>query len=172
MVYDIKLFQKISFVLAWNQCLRKLNHVILVSWRQNLHTLNNIMPHVSLYTPSNIRKPLRIFMLSVGYRKRQVAWNGLRPLIWWSYKLQTRTCHLSYFRGVSTEIRSSLRFSHWPRQHLVVQSQQWNYYNNMWNLFKVNNKDTGPTSRTKIAFTCSKSAAMELLEQYVRFVQS
>ena len=29
-----------------------------------------------------------------------------------------------------------------PNQSLLVQSQQWNYQNNMSNIFKVNNNDT------------------------------
>ena len=37
-------------------------------------------------------------------------------------------------------------------RHLLVQSQQWKHQNNMWNLFKVNNKDTKTTSVT--SFWC------------------
>ena len=29
-----------------------------------------------------------------------------------------------------------------PSRYLLVQSQQWKYQNNVWNLFKVNNKET------------------------------
>ena len=29
-----------------------------------------------------------------------------------------------------------------PSRHLLVQKQQWKHQNNVWNLFKVNNKDT------------------------------
>ena len=35
-----------------------------------------------------------------------------------------------------------------PRQCLLVQSEQRKYQNNMWNLFKVNNKDSRTTSLT------------------------
>ena len=31
-------------------------------------------------------------------------------------------------------------------QHLLVPNQQWKHQNNVWNLFKVNNKDTRTTS--------------------------
>ena len=30
----------------------------------------------------------------------------------------------------------------WPSWHLFVQSQQWKHQNNVWNLLKVNNKET------------------------------
>ena len=33
-----------------------------------------------------------------------------------------------------------------PSRYLLVQSPQWQYQNNVWNLFKVNNKDTRMTS--------------------------
>ena len=33
-------------------------------------------------------------------------------------------------------------------RHLLVQSQQWKHQNNVWNLFKVNSKDTRTTSLT------------------------
>ena len=29
-----------------------------------------------------------------------------------------------------------------PSQYLLTQSQQWKHQNNVWNLFKVNNKDS------------------------------
>ena len=35
-----------------------------------------------------------------------------------------------------------------PNRHLLVHSQQWKHHNNVRNLFKVNNKDTGTTSLT------------------------
>ena len=35
-----------------------------------------------------------------------------------------------------------------PIHHLHVQSQQWKHQNNVWNLFKVNNKDYRTTSLT------------------------
>ena len=35
-----------------------------------------------------------------------------------------------------------------PRRQLLVQSQQWKHYSNIWNLFKVINKDTRTTSMT------------------------
>ena len=38
------------------------------------------------------------------------------------------------------------RLQNYPRQHLLVKSQQWKHQNNNWNLFKVNNKDTTTTS--------------------------
>ena len=34
---------------------------------------------------------------------------------------------------------------HLPSRYLLVQSEQWKQYNNVWNLFKVNNKDTRKT---------------------------
>ena len=37
-------------------------------------------------------------------------------------------------------MHSILRFS-LPRQHLIVQSQQWKHWNNVLNLFKANNND-------------------------------
>ena len=39
-----------------------------------------------------------------------------------------------------------------PNQHLFVQSQQWKHQNNVWNLFKVSNKNTRRTSMP--AFWC------------------
>ena len=35
-----------------------------------------------------------------------------------------------------------------PSQHLLVQGQQWKYQNNVWSMFKVNNKDKRTTSLT------------------------
>ena len=35
-----------------------------------------------------------------------------------------------------------------PSCHLLVQSQQWKYQSNTWNMFKVNNKNTRATSMT------------------------
>ena len=29
-----------------------------------------------------------------------------------------------------------------PSRHLIIQNQQWKHYNDVWNLFKVNNRDT------------------------------
>ena len=43
------------------------------------------------------------------------------------------------------------RVVHWdknPTGILLVQSQQWKHQNNVWNLFKVNNRDTRTTSMT------------------------
>ena len=42
----------------------------------------------------------------------------------------------------------------WPRTswHLLVQSQHWKHQNNVWNLYKVNNKDTRATSM--MSFWC------------------
>ena len=35
-----------------------------------------------------------------------------------------------------------------PRKHLAVQSQQEKHYKKVWNMFKVNNKDTKTTPKT------------------------
>ena len=37
---------------------------------------------------------------------------------------------------------------HYPNRHLIVQCQQWEHQNNVWNLFKVNNKETRTTTFT------------------------
>ena len=39
-----------------------------------------------------------------------------------------------------------------PNRYLLVQSQQWKHQNNLWILFKVNNKDTKITSMTSFWF--------------------
>ena len=46
------------------------------------------------------------------------------------------------------EVARSPKMNHdaGPSQHLLVQNQQWKHQKNIWNLFKVNNKDTGTTS--------------------------
>ena len=36
-------------------------------------------------------------------------------------------------------------FMDFPNQHLFVQSQQWKQHSNIWNLFKINNKNTRTT---------------------------
>ena len=41
---------------------------------------------------------------------------------------------------------------HTPSWHLLVQKHLWQYKNNVWNLFKVNNKDTRTMSMT--SFWC------------------
>ena len=48
-------------------------------------------------------------------------------------------------------IRFSIRKSNhrfWPSWHLLAPSQKWKHQNNMWNLFKVYNKDTRTTTTT------------------------
>ena len=69
---------------------------------------------------------------------------------------------LMYILGSSSiEYKSSCLFSNiyqvfyilpMPSWHLLVQSQQWKHQNNVWNMFKVNNKDTKTTSLT--SFWC------------------
>ena len=39
-----------------------------------------------------------------------------------------------------------------PSGHLFVQSQQWKYQTNVWNLFKINNE--GTRTRSMISFWC------------------
>ena len=44
-----------------------------------------------------------------------------------------------------------------PCRHLLVQSQQWKHQNNVWNMFKINNKDTWMTSKLfKLFFQTEK----------------
>ena len=41
-----------------------------------------------------------------------------------------------------------------PRLYLLAQSQQWKHHNKVWNMFKVNNKDTRKTSMTSFWCLC------------------
>ena len=76
----------------------------------------------------------------------------------------------------SLEETSSRNFVHPLSRQLLVQSQQRKHQNNVWNLFKVNNKDTRRTSATSlwclycwlwIDFTHCSSVSIVDLEQVV-----
>ena len=43
-----------------------------------------------------------------------------------------------------------------PSRHLLVQSQQWKHQSNVWNMFKVNNKDTRRSSLTSWLLTLNR----------------
>ena len=45
-------------------------------------------------------------------------------------------------------------WKHYPRWHLSGQSRQWKHQNNVWNLFKVDNRDIRTTSVTSFWCLC------------------
>ena len=65
-----------------------------------------------------------------------------------SWNIFSRWCRLMSWSG-QTDIWSDYKKSTW---HLLVQNWPWKSHNNMWNLFKVNNRDTKTMSM--ISFWC------------------
>ena len=72
------------------------------------------------------------------------------------YSITFFYCKISKFPMVFKSANSAK--TNWfqnEQTYLLVQSQQWKHQNNMWNLFKVNNKDTRTTSLT-LLFTLNR----------------
>ena len=72
--------------------------------------------------------------------------------IWWGFSIHSRknctVIHKHSCRNIRTTTFRNTKKCLLLSQHLLVQSQQWKRHNNMWNLFKVNNKDIRTTSLT------------------------
>ena len=127
------------FVGLW-LCLWKVEEITYLSRNFNLNAKNTI-----------ILKPVNWFAAQINWLVS--VWRQHENSFFMSTAAwQNHILRVSQFKLIWVSIPLYINVLRYPNIHLLVQSQRWEHQENVWNLFKVNNKDTRTTSMT--SFWC------------------